>query len=104
MLRDRWLFGRKTGTFTLQWHLTNACPFHCRHCYDRSNRGELSLAQAEDVLTDLQAFCRKARVKPQVSLSGGDPLHYPHFWELYRRVGEAKVPASILGNPISPAT
>ena len=35
MIRDRWFFGRATRSFTLQWHLTNACPFHCRHCYDR---------------------------------------------------------------------
>ena len=22
--------------FTLQWHITQACDLHCRHCYDRS--------------------------------------------------------------------
>lgn len=104
MLRDRWLFGRKTGSFTLQWHLTNACRFHCRHCYDRSNREELSLGQAREVLVDLGNFCRQARVAPRLSLSGGDPLLYPHFWELYRAVAEANVPVSILGNPIAPAT
>jgi selenobiotic family peptide radical SAM maturase len=103
MLRDRWLFGRATGTFTLQWHLTNACPFHCRHCYDRSTRGELTLEEAQGVLTDLRAFCRAVGVQPQLSLSGGDPFHYPHFWELYRTIAEGGIRTSILGNPVPAA-
>ncbi len=104
MLRDRGFLGRKTGTFTLQWHLTNACPFHCRHCYDRSSRGEPSLAEARVILADLRQFCRQAGVSPQLSLSGGDPLHYSHFWDLYRSIADAAIPTSILGNPIPPET
>ncbi len=103
MLRDRWLFGRKTGTFTLQWHLTNACPFHCAHCYDRSQREIPSLNEANRILSDFLDFCRRSRVQPHLSLSGGDPLLYPHFHELYRAVSAAGVPTSILGNPISRA-
>lgn len=104
MIRERWVFGRKTANFTLQWHLTNACPFHCRHCYDRSARAELDLPEALRVLDDLRAFCRRRRVEPRVSLSGGDPLCYPHFWELYRSIAEAQISVSILGNPITPDT
>ena len=102
MIRDRWFFGRKCRSFTLQWHLTNACGAHCRHCYDRSNRQEPSLQQALSILADLQSFCRRNRVAPQLSLSGGDPLRYSHFWELYRAIAQAKIPVSILGNPIIP--
>jgi hypothetical protein len=25
-------------TFTLQWHITQACDLHCKHCYDRTKR------------------------------------------------------------------
>jgi selenobiotic family peptide radical SAM maturase len=102
MIRDRWFFGRAASAFTLQWHLTNACPFHCRHCYDRSDRREPPLPDALAVLADLQAFCRKRRVAAQVSLSGGDPLWYSHFWELYDAIARANVAVSILGNPIGP--
>ena len=100
MLRDRWLFGRKTRVFTVQWHLTNRCPFHCRHCYDRSARDDLNLIEVRQVLADTLDFCRKKRVRPQFSLSGGDPLIYPHFWDLYGDIAKVKVPVSILGNPI----
>jgi selenobiotic family peptide radical SAM maturase len=103
MIRDRWIFGRAAGAFTLQWHLTNACSGHCRHCYDRSDRRELPLPDALAVLADLQAFCRRRRVEPRLSLSGGDPLRYSHFWELYEAVARTGIAVSILGNPIDPA-
>jgi len=102
MIRDQWFGGRKSRSFTLQWHLTNACPFSCRHCYDRSHREELSFAEAVEVLGGLRAFCRKRRVEARVSLSGGDPLLSPCFWDLYRMIAEARLPVSILGNPIEP--
>jgi len=104
MIRDRWLFGRKTKAFTLQWHLTNACANHCRHCYDRSDRRKLTIDQSLAVLADLAAFCRKKHVKPRLSLSGGDPLLYSHFWELLAAVARAKIPYSILGNPTDAKT
>jgi selenobiotic family peptide radical SAM maturase len=103
MIRDGWYCGRATRSFTLQWHLTNACPFECRHCYDRSDRRELDLPQSLAVLDDFQTFCRQRRVAPHISLSGGDPLAYGRFWELYHAIAEAGIPISILGNPISPS-
>ena len=30
-----------TPTFTLQWHITQTCDLHCRHCYDRSRRDDV---------------------------------------------------------------
>jgi selenobiotic family peptide radical SAM maturase len=103
MLRDRWWRGRKTRTFTLQWHLTNTCPNRCRHCYDRENRAELPLSEALRVLGDYHGFCRRHRVRPHVSLTGGDPLCYPHFWDIYEAAAAMGTPISILGNPIPEA-
>jgi selenobiotic family peptide radical SAM maturase len=100
MLRDRWFFGRKTRHFTLQWHLTNTCRFHCRHCYDRTPRGELALDEALRVLTGLTDFARRRHVQPQICLTGGDPLCHPDFWELYAAIARQAIPVSILGNPI----
>lgn len=102
MLRDKRIFGRKTLAFTLQWHLTNACPYHCRHCYDRSDRKELPLSEAQGVVRELLSFCRSHRVEPRISLTGGDPFLYSHFWELYRIIADKRIPLSILGNPLAP--
>jgi selenobiotic family peptide radical SAM maturase len=103
VIRDGGLFGRAARQFTLQWHLTNRCGGSCRHCYDRSARGELALGEALRVLADFAAFCRRRRVRGHVTLAGGDPLHYPHFWPLYEAVAQARLPVSILGNPVDAA-
>jgi selenobiotic family peptide radical SAM maturase len=103
MLRDGRIFGRKTASFTLQWHLTNACELSCRHCYDRTLVGSLSLAQAERVLESFLDFCRGANVSGQVCLTGGNPFLYPHFRSLYRAIAETDCAISILGNPVTEA-
>ncbi len=102
MIRERWLFGRSCRSFTLQWHLTHACAFHCAHCYDRSDRSSPSLGEALRIVADLQVFCARNRVAPHVCLSGGDPLAYPHFWALCEHLSREDIPLSLLGNPIAP--
>ena len=102
MIRNRRFFGARLRHFTLQWHLTNRCSFHCRHCYDRSDRQELNLPDALAILADFQTFCRKHRLKAHLCLSGGDPMLYPYFWDLYRHIADVPIPVSILGNPIGP--
>jgi selenobiotic family peptide radical SAM maturase len=88
-------------TFTLQWHLTQACDLSCRHCYDRSSRADLPLVRAMDIIADFQTFCRDRNVAGQISLSGGNPLLYPHFHEVYARAAGAGFSLAILGNPAS---
>jgi selenobiotic family peptide radical SAM maturase len=90
--------------FTIQWHITQACDLHCKHCYDRSNRSPLELDQALSVLDDLRAFCLSRHVMGQVSFTGGNPLLYPHFFELYQAAHERGFVTAILGNPTSEKT
>jgi len=87
--------------FTLQWHVTQACDLHCKHCYDRSDRSPLKPDQAISILDDFRDFCRSRHVKAQVSFTGGNPLLYPHFDELYRAAAERGLATAILGNPAS---
>jgi len=84
--------------FTLQWHITQVCDLHCKHCYDRSDRAPLSLARGLAVLDDLLAFCQSRHVRGQVSFSGGNPLLYPHFLELYQAAVDRGFTVAILGN------
>jgi selenobiotic family peptide radical SAM maturase len=86
-------------TFTLQWHITQTCDLHCRHCYDRSDRRTLPLKEAILILDDLYNFCRDHHVFGQVTFTGGNPLMYPHFNELYREAAERGFIIGILGNP-----
>ncbi len=103
---DSYLQGRfaqdeqRVATFTLQWHLTQACDLHCRHCYDRSSRPEMELAQAIHVLDELYAFSQAHHVHAQVSFSGGNPMLYPHFYEVYHEAADRGFLTAILGNPM----
>jgi selenobiotic family peptide radical SAM maturase len=90
-------------SFTLQWHITQACDLHCKHCYDRSDRSLLTLDQAIKVLDDLRSFVRNRHVQGAVSFTGGNPLLHPHFNAIYRAAVERNFSTAILGNPASAA-
>lgn len=90
-----------TNVFTLQWHITQACDLHCKHCYDRSDRSPLNWDQAIAVLDDLRLFCKSCFVRGQVSFTGGNPLLYPRFDNLYHAATERGFTTAILGNPTS---
>jgi selenobiotic family peptide radical SAM maturase len=87
------------SSFTLQWHITHACDLHCKHCYDRSKRSPLTLKQAYGILNDLLNFCRSYHVKGHVCFTGGNPLLYPYFYDLYHEAAKRCFSTSILGNP-----
>lgn len=89
-----------TASFTLQWHVTQACNLHCRHCYDRSDRTTMTVEQGLHVLDDLYTFCQQHNVYGQVTFTGGNPLLYPHFMTLYREAVERGFLTGVLGNPM----
>jgi len=88
--------------FTLQWHITQTCDLRCKHCYDRSSRSSLPLADAIDVLDQLYDFCQARYVLGQVSLSGGNPLLHPDFFAIYQAAADRGFMTAILGNPTTP--
>lgn len=88
-------------TFTLQWHITQACDLHCKHCYDRSDSSPVTLGQGLHVLDELVDFCRNKHVRGQVSFTGGNPLLHPHFFDLYQAAADRGLMIAILGNPTS---
>ncbi len=85
--------------FTLQWHVTQACDLHCKHCYDRSSRSPLTLDQAKRILDELRVFCMERYVSGAVSFTGGNPLLHPEFTGIYRAAAERGFTTAILGNP-----
>ena len=94
----------KAPVFTLQWHITQKCDLHCKHCYDRSERVSMSLASGVQLLDDMRSFCLSHNVRGQVSFSGGNPLLYPQFFDLYQAAVDRNLMVALLGNPASQAT
>ncbi len=85
--------------FVLQWHVTQACDLHCKHCYDRSDRSPLQREKAFQILDDFQEFCLGRHVRGHICFTGGNPLLYPHFTEVYHGASDRGFLISILGNP-----
>lgn len=88
-----------SDVFTLQWHITQQCDLHCKHCYDRSDRVAMPEAEAMKVLADLFDFCRQMHVRGQVTFTGGNPLLYPHIERIYQVAVQYGFGIAILGNP-----
>jgi selenobiotic family peptide radical SAM maturase len=94
---DRSFFAARI--FSLQWHITQACDLHCRHCYDRSQYKSLSLEQESGILDDLADFCSAHKIHGQVTFTGGNPLLHPNFDRLYQKAADRGFTTAILGNP-----
>lgn len=66
----------------LAWQLTNECNFACLHCIEESGPGRAF----KDELSDTQTFevLRQAIELdvPYISLSGGEPMVHPRFFDL----------------------
>ena len=90
----------RSPTFTLQWHITQECDLHCLHCYDRSDRVTMELEQGIRILDDLYSFTQQHNVYTQVTFTGGNPLLYPHFIELYQAAADRGFMLAVLGNPM----
>lgn len=86
-------------TFTLQWHITQTCDLHCKHCYDRSERTPMPYDTALAILDDFCGFCQKMHVSGQVTFTGGNPLLYPDFSNIYKEASDRGFGVAILGNP-----
>jgi selenobiotic family peptide radical SAM maturase len=85
--------------FSLQWHITQTCDLHCRHCYDRKQYKSLTPEQEIAILDDLAGFCAAHNVHGQVTFTGGNPLLHPDFAKLYQEAADRGFTLAILGNP-----
>ncbi len=89
------------SVFTLQWHITNACDLHCKHCYDREKRSPLTAEEGLGIIDDFERFCQEKNVRGHICFSGGNPFMSPHFFRLYEAAADKGFAVSILGNPVS---
>ena len=70
----------------LHWAVTGRCNLLCRHCFMCSPQGKYGQTEREDMLRVLSML--EAANVACVSLTGGEPLLYPHLRELIERLSE----------------
>lgn len=88
--------------FSIQWHITEFCPNTCLHCYMGMNPIEkhLSLFEFFSLLDKINVF--EAQYKSQinnVSITGGDPLSNPDWYEICNALRQQGKQVRILGIP-----
>lgn len=83
-----------SAPLTVNWTLSYACNFSCLHCYSRdTERRELPLADVLAIVAEL-ARCRVA----YVNFGGGEPLLYPHLFDVARAASDAGLRVSMNSN------
>ena len=93
-----------TDFFAFQWHILYDCDQRCKHCYifSEDNNKPLLTMKYEDIekiLDNCLEMCEKFNRKPYFSITGGDPILHPNFWQILELLKEKQVDYSILGNP-----
>ena len=75
---------------------TNQCNLKCKHCYQDAGRAmgdELSLSERLHIVDELTA-----NDVPMLSLSGGEPLMSPDFWEVAGYASRQGIHVSVATN------
>lgn len=90
--------------FSMQWHITDKCDQHCKHCYiyegkDKDLKYELDLKTLSEILDNFIKSCTLMDKEPFLTITGGDPLLYDKIWEFLEIVKSKNVYFAILGNP-----
>ena len=93
-----------SGYFCIQWHITNRCDQRCKHCYifntgAKVNTRDWDIQDSVLMLDSFEQFCQKCNKRPCLSITGGDPILHPNFWQIVKEVAKRRIPFSILGNP-----
>ena len=80
--------------FNMQWHLTERCNLRCKHCYQETPAKEMSreeyihvLDQYDNLLKDASAKLPAGQnVSGMVTVTGGEPLSSPCFYEIIHEI------------------
>lgn len=88
--------------FAFQWHILDDCDQRCNHCYIFQQEKELHTMNYEEmeiVLDNCLDMCNKTNRIPYFSITGGDPILHPNFWELLEKFNDLNINFSLMGNP-----
>ena len=90
--------------FAFQWHILDDCDQRCKHCYIFSKDNDKELItmkwdEMEAIFDNCIEFCEKTDRIPYFSITGGDPILHPNFWQLLEKLHKNSVYYNIMGNP-----
>lgn len=82
----------KPKNFILQWHITERCNWHCKHCYQSDDyiKQELSTEQLFDILKQYVSIVKHFNLPCEhamINITGGEPFIRKDFFEFAEKLG-----------------
>jgi len=79
--------------FHIQWHITNLCNLHCKHCYqeDFSKDNDLDWSGLKKISDNILTTIREWDKKACIHLTGGEPLLKPELFLLLDELNQKPV-------------
>ena len=58
--------------FYFQWHITNRCNLHCKHCYQNSPEDykDLAFSKLTEIADIIETACEKWQLQAEITLTG----------------------------------
>lgn len=83
----------KPKSFILQWHITERCNWHCRHCYQEDDKlpPDLNLEQLFLIFNQYLFLIKKWQISPaeaRLNITGGEPLIRKDFFKLVEKISQ----------------
>ncbi len=91
---------RNNGLLSIELELSRACNLRCLYCYAASGQpleNEITLEEIYDIIDQAVAL----GVKKVIVLGGGEPLIYPHIFEVMEYIRAKKLVADLFTNGLS---
>lgn len=94
--------------WSAQWHITTKCDQRCQHCYlfnspeaktEINGEGLIGWPELQNIADDIKTTADAFGAGCVVSLTGGDPILHPYFWQLLDYLKHKEIAVNILGNP-----
>ena len=90
--------------FFVQWHLTERCNLHCRHCYQRVVVPEMDCAEICQAIDDIKSTFdswvteHKMAVSPSFHFTGGEPLLRNDLMDILEYVRDYGYATALMSN------
>ncbi len=90
----------KPRFFHIQWHVTDRCNWHCKHCYQTEEylKNELDLDGLLGIFDKYLEFLKTLGIRGDIAVSGGEPFIRKDFFQLLEKFYEHGIRFEILTN------
>lgn len=89
-----------SAPYDIEMHLTHRCNLQCIHCFQESSPSSNKFKElSEEEWINIFDKLEKEQVR-SITLSGGEPLFYPHFTNLFNKIVNKRLNYNILTNGV----